>query len=490
MALVLLITGKIGKSMNKSLLFFFFFTLLKSVSAQVETTDFEKEFNAFQKKQNSEFDGFKDKINQEFALFLKQNWEQFNVEKPKEKPLNPKPDRPIKFTPSGQDTSSQLPKQKQTPEKAPIEITEPIKKAKPTIPVKENEFQVLFLNTLIPVEKAALLSVSCKGYNEESVSEYWSTVSKTDFNTFISSIKQNQITYSLNDWATYLLVKKIAEDFHNDKNSQVAFQFFCLSQLGYDVKVARINQDLSLLISFKQMVYGLEYLSINNKNYFIPVKTNNNGVYTFKNEFENAITSLNLEIKETPKINYTIKSRSLTFQNTNLSINYPKEIIDFYDNIPQTDFTVLFNSTIDIETEKSLVKAITPFIEGKSEKEAVGVLLSFVQNSFEYKTDKDQFGKEKYFFVEDILNFPYSDCEDRSVFFAYLVKRFLNLEVIGLYYPSHIATAVRFSDAQFGNTISYDNKIYTICDPTYIGAPMGECMPDYIGVSPKVIVVR
>jgi hypothetical protein len=478
--------------MSKYVLCFLILGLIHVVSAQVETTDFEKEFESFKNKQISENDAFKNKINEEFALFLKQTWEEFTIEKPIDKPLEPKPKNPIQYTPPKQDTNTTqpIPPRNQNPEKVPVEIIEPTKENKPEIPLQENEIQILFFNTPIPIEKTGALSVKCNGFTEEAISNYWTTVSKTNYTSLIASLKKNQTTYALNDWATYLLIKKLSENQHVDNSSQVAFQFFCLSQLGYDTKIARTDEQLVLLINFEQMVYELSYLTINNKKYFITTKTNNKGIYSFKNNFEGAISTVNLEIIDAPNLSYSINTRVLDFNDKKINLVYPIEMIDFYEKIPSTDFSVLFNSNINLETEKSIKLALNPLLEGKTEQEAVGILLSFVQHSFNYKTDQDQFGKEKYFFVEDILNFPYSDCEDRSVFFAYLVRELLGLEVIGLSYPNHIATAVHFTNQQIGNTVSFQNKSYTICDPTYIGAPIGDCMPDYLGVSPKVIVVR
>ena len=77
--------------------------------------------------------------------------------------------------------------------------------------------------------------------------------------------------------------------------------------------------------------------------------------------------------------------------------------------------------------------------------DAVNVLLRFVQTGFSYLTDSEQFGREKFMFPEETLSYPYSDCEDRSFLFAYLVSSLLGLDVIGLDYPGHVATAVKFS---------------------------------------------
>ena len=58
-----------------------------------------------------------------------------------------------------------------------------------------------------------------------------------------------------------------------------------------------------------------------------------------------------------------------------------------------------------------------------------------------------------------------------------------------IYYPGHLAAAVGFNQEVKGDYLLYKNKRYTVCDPTYIGADIGMCMPDYVdeNVSNKVV---
>lgn len=122
--------------------------------------------------------------------------------------------------------------------------------------------------------------------------------------------------------------------------------------------------------------------------------------------------------------------------------------------------------------------------------QTVNLLLCFVQTAFSYQVDDQQFGREKFLFPEETLFYPYSDCEDRSILFAYLVRELLGLEVIGLDYPGHVATAVRFSEEVPGDFVLCQGRKYTVCDPTYINATLGMGMPQFRGVDPQVILIR
>jgi hypothetical protein len=51
--------------------------------------------------------------------------------------------------------------------------------------------------------------------------------------------------------------------------------------------------------------------------------------------------------------------------------------------------------------------------------------------------------------------------------------------VIGVDYPGHVATAVKFNEKVNGSFIQLGDEKYYICDPTYINATAGVCMPDF-----------
>jgi hypothetical protein len=56
-----------------------------------------------------------------------------------------------------------------------------------------------------------------------------------------------------------------------------------------------------------------------------------------------------------------------------------------------------------------------------------------------------------------------------------------------LHYPGHLATAVRFNGAVQGDYLMIDGKKFLVCDPTYIGAPIGMAMDGYKQVQAKVV---
>ena len=195
-----------------------------------------------------------------------------------------------------------------------------------------------------------------------------------------------------------------------------------------------------------------------------------------------------------PRIRDDIQTKTLTFTHNGseykVKVEYDKSAIKFFEYYPQTALEVYFDAVPSTDARTSLLNALRPLIKDRSETEAVDLLLHFVQTAFKYETDDQQFGREKPFFPEETLYYPGSDCEDRSVLFSFLVRNLLGLDVVGLEYPNHVATAVRFKDDVSGDQVVYQNRKYIICDPTYINADYGMCMPQFKSIKPGIIALK
>jgi len=133
-----------------------------------------------------------------------------------------------------------------------------------------------------------------------------------------------------------------------------------------------------------------------------------------------------------------------------------------------------------------LQKAIT----GKDKATAANILIDWGQTAFAYKTDDEQFGQERPLFSDETLYYPYSYCEDRAILYSVLVHNLLGLDVVLPHYPQHLATAVCFGDDTPGDYLMIDGRKYIVCDPTYIGATIGETMPQYKQTTAKIVKIR
>lgn len=179
-------------------------------------------------------------------------------------------------------------------------------------------------------------------------------------------------------------------------------------------------------------------------------------------------------------------------------MNINENLIKFFDSYPTstinedfgTRWAIYANTPLSQQAKKSLYPALRNTLNGKSQLDAVNRLLNFVQTAFVYEYDDKVWGGDRAFFADETLYYPYCDCEDRSILFSRLVRDLLGLKVVLIYYPGHLATAVHFTEGITGDYIAMNGKRYIICDPTYIGAPVGATMPEMDNAKAKVILLE
>lgn len=120
----------------------------------------------------------------------------------------------------------------------------------------------------------------------------------------------------------------------------------------------------------------------------------------------------------------------------------------------------------------------------------VDILCHWGQTGLVYEYDDKVWGHDRAFFADETLFYPYCDCEDRSIMLTRIVRDLLGLKCALVYYPGHLATAIALGENIKGDYIRIEGIKYIVCDPTYIGAPIGMTMPDMDNKSAKVIVLK
>jgi hypothetical protein len=274
-------------------------------------------------------------------------------------------------------------------------------------------------------------------------------------------------------------------------------QWFFLVKSGFDARPGYSAQRLLLLVNVQQSVYGVSYIKVDDKPYYelfgVDPATAAGRYSAYSGRYPTALRAMDIRVAATGFAAGAVTRRALEFENrgrrVRLDLAYERPVTRYLDRFPQLDFELYFSTPPSPAARRSLTEALRPHLEGLSQEEGVDFLLAFVQKAFEYKTDKDQFGREKYFFVEEVLHFPYSDCEDRSAIFAWLVRELLGIDTVGLHYSGHMTTAVALASVRADwQTVEWRNKRYVIADPTYINASVGMAMPSYRGQKPLRVV--
>ena len=475
-------------------------------------TVFSQDFDAYRKQQQEKFsqlkkrneNKFKDlqesyrlyvqQQNKEFARYVENSWKDFNTIKGEKRPENQKPKVIPKFSERKKKlvskkvkaigTDSIIISPKQTPDLLSIPVPATNKA------VSNSGTTVLFYGQKINLSIDEALFIKEAYISKQTISKIWQVISSADYVSLTDQLYSLKDRFNLNDWGFLKLNNAVAAILaNNDTNNQRIISWALMNLSGYKVKIGVYQNNCYLLIPAMQNLYSIYSLNINNEKYFI-LDYSGEKISTYEQDFNIAYKYFDFFINKPLNLGENISSVDISEEDEiRWLVDVNKNVIDFYNDYPLVDLSIYINAPMAAETRNSLANKLTPLLKNKTEIEKVSYLLNFVQNRFEYKTDREQFGREKFFFPDELFYYPFSDCEDRSVLFSYLVRWFVGYDVVGIRYSNHMATAVAFPDSVLGDYIEYDNKTYTICDPTYSNAPIGMAMPDYQNAGFKIVPV-
>jgi len=366
----------------------------------------------------------------------------------------------------------------------------------PVIPVPEKTATLDFTFYGIPcsVSWTDSLKYTLSSLKGEVLSDAWNQLSDKRYNAFLADCIALRSRLSLCDWAYLGLLQQITQSIFGTAkaNEAVLLQMYVLCQTGYKARLAKSADNiLSLLINTNIDMYNRTYIEIEGTKYYVigsDAKSFDVLTVGFPNEqsFSLQINGEQLATgtETTPKI---FHSRAYPTESVSTGVN--SRTINFYNSYPQCDWKIYAMTPLSSTVKKNVYPILEKAIRGKSEAEAANMLINFVQTAFEYKTDEEQFGYERTFFPDELFYYPYSDCEDRAVLYATLVRDLLHLKVVLLHYPNHLATAVHFDQDVTGNYLMVQGAKYLVCDPTYIGAPIGDAMPQFKNTQAEVILL-
>jgi hypothetical protein len=488
------------------LLFSFFFCFASAQTFEDYQKQQQANMNKFANEQKEglsrlqkEYADYVSKRDREWADYLRKEWANFAVYSGKIIPQKPKPQTlpvytvPVN-TPVSKTVTEIIKPATVAVEIPPAPVPQPVDPIrKPAEDLKNARTSVLkfYGRTFTIPYDAALSQCNLSAVNQESIAAFFEKASATNYTPSVESLLQAKAEMNINDYGYFMLVQQFAQSINpGNVNSARLITWFMLVRSGYGVRVAIQNSEIALLIPSLQQIYLVNYLTLNGINYYIFPKLQGSNYATYEKDFNAAGRAMDFNISS--PVNFggrkTEKTLSFEFESKpyTVSMAYDPDLIEFYKDYPLVDINVYFNAAVSVQAKESLAAALKPVTSGMDELKAVNFLLHFVQTAFAYKTDPEQFGREKPFFAEEVFYYPFCDCEDRAVLFSYLVREILGLQVVGLEYPEHMASAVEFTSEQSGDYLIYKNNRYIVSDPTYIDAPVGMTMPQYKTVSPKV----
>lgn len=480
-------------------------------------------FNDFRKKVLQDFNDFRNKVLKEYADFVRNPWEDVALqpaeEKPKEKDMEDvKPfviDSKVNPIVPNFDENDKGTK--------PVTIIDilptprPLTYPEPVVPVEEdngenesgeekegndNEHYFNFFGTKMKCQWSNDCRFSLKGYDENAIADGIELLSTEKYSTLLVDCIRLRKEYHLSDWAYILMLRDLCNSIcGEDTNESTLMQAFLYSQSGYKMRLALAGPKLKMMVATQFDIYGHSYYSIDGSNYYI-LDGEYDRVHICKAHFPKE-QEMSLVMKDSPRLAFagteTRMIGSRPYPDLKAEIGVNQNLMDFYSTYPtsecnhnvMTRWAMYANMEMDQGVRDQLYPQIRAMIEGKTQRKAAESILNWIQTAFPYEYDDKVWGRDRAFFAEESLYYPFCDCEDRSILFTRLIRDLLDLKCILIFYPGHLATGVQFTEDGKGDYIDIDGERFTICDPTIMGdgAPVGFTMPGMDNSSAKVIIL-
>jgi len=465
------------------------------LSTSLSAQSFEEQYRAFQQQATKSYTDFRDEVNQKYADFMRGVWEYYN-----QAPAIPKPQEekvpPVVYQDQEQKQDEQIPVEVLP---APVPAPAP----KPVAPIEENiqpstAITVAYLGTdfsfRIPKQKFKISKT-----DGESLAKLWTSLSSKDYDNLLFDCLHNRDAHQLCDWAYIELLGELSTQLYGPSNEATFLQGFLLSQSGYAMRLAQSRQGgLYVLVGSNYQIYERSYYELDGV-YFYPIVEVKDGLQICQGKFDKEQPfSLYINPDQVVSLKESTSPERKSEQGIVATSTINLNTISFYNEYPTgqvggdcgTRWATYANAPMEECVKQSLYPTLMQAIRGVPESQAVNKLLNWVQTAFEYEYDEVVWGHDRAFFPSETLHYPYADCEDRSILFSRIVRDLLHLDVVLIYYPGHLATAVNFHQDINGDYVLYNNRKFVVCDPTYIGAPIGMTMPGMDNLTAKLIPLQ
>lgn len=476
-----------------------------AVNAQDDRPTFEEysqakqqAFNQHLRQRGQSFDSIRRQANERFAAKMAEAWTLFDMTPAETEPQMPEPDKPrVKDDDTPQPVKPVKPnetiippmldKDKPNPTPAPTEPEKP----KPT--AKWLSFS--YYNTPCKVRVDNSLRIKLRDVDEKTVAQAWKQLSGEASEVLVADFIRLIAEMRLCDWAVLDVFRTFSEKFlGKDSNEAVLMQVYLLAQTGHKARIGRIGNSLVMLAPFAEKVYAYTYYNIDGMEFYnLTGERAGNGCFIYDMSFPGeqlmSLRPYPLPLfAESPTALRELGST--TFPEMKAAVKANRNLVDFLAAYPHCRWENYVYAGLSEEVMKSLYPALHSALKGKPLHEAADMLLNFMHEAFDYKTDHAQFGYERTLFADEMFFYHYSDCEDRAVLYTILVRDLLGLDAALLVYPDHVATAIALPENVEGSYILVNGKRYLMCDPTYIGSHIGDVASNFRNIEPKVIVIK
>ena len=308
---------------------------------------------------------------------------------------------------------------------------------------------------------------------------FYEAMEKKPYKELLKDLQEYQKQLKLNDWLTYKMTKMAVNEILKKSKDELQKGFttwFLLTEMGYDIRVAVTDQGDPFLYAKTEEAMGTvpsftdgDYKFVNLT--AVDFKVDTKKIELYKPEFiaNRKGKAFQFHFTTAPEIKSKAVDKSVTFtykdKEYTLNFKVDQTYAEEMANYPRVGAMGFMNAPLSETTQSTLLPELKEMMEGKSNEEALEVLVAFTRTGFKYKSDWNIYDDEHPMFAEEVFMSEYSDHEDRSALLYFLIKETLDLPMIVITHYNYNTTIGVELDGDIKRPYEYKGKNYVICDP-------------------------
>lgn len=482
------------KHVSKLLAIIVFCLFLPAHSRSQSMDEMMRRLSQIQRQTMSEVGQQQQKVYQRYYDLIGKPWTETTGENPLESPLDH--DTPICPIPSDESCTASSPNELF---KATVFHSRPLTNdgMKPKDPVimddgQQDDMLITILSNGYEVEIRFPQNgkVHLSGTTEGDVADAWEKMESIRYTNLLKDLSGLRKYLKMSDWSIVQAIEQLTKKVYGPESHSgaVLTEAFLLNKLGYLIGLARSDDGkLHKLLATDMGILRYPSYRIDGHNYYL-FEEDSPKRLSIVNLGSNGETPLRMQMSNEEGFHpsYARSRRYASRNHPSISVEVRSDLsrMKHYETYPLyfdgEDVLSAFYYHAQTPLSDDIKSAVYPVLhkalQEKSETEAVNMLLNFVQTAFTYEYDKVVWGKERYFYADEIWCYDRSDCEDRAILFSNLVRDLIGLKVALVYWPGHLSCAVCFNSVVEGAHFTIDGKRYVSCDPTFIGSGAGAIM--------------
>ncbi len=308
---------------------------------------------------------------------------------------------------------------------------------------------------------------------------FYVAMEKKPYKELLKNLQEHQKQLKLNDWLTYKMTKMAVNEILKKSKDELQKGFttwFLLNEMGYDIRVAVTDQGDPYLFAKTEEEMGTVPSFTDDDHKFVNLtavdfKVNTKRVELYRPEFIANRKGDNFQFYFTsaPEVKAKTVKKSVTFTYKDKEYTLDFKVDQLYAeemaNYPQVGPMGFMNAPLSATTQSTLLPELQKMMDGKSNEEALEVLVAFTRTGFKYKSDWNIYDDEHPMFAEEVFLSEYSDHEDRSALLYFLIKEMLDLPMIVITHYNFNTTIGVELEGEIKRPYEHKGRNYVICDP-------------------------